>query len=997
MAASGVAPATMENTIMLCACEENEDLPQLAELPADLFTSCLTTPIKTALRWHWMKYNKYFPGRIDEAMLDNIPGNHGNRMTLLGEINWIFTAVTDTIAWCSFPVDLFQKLFRQDLLVASLFRNYLLAERLMRAFGCHPRSWPKLVPTHDHPIWGAWDHALDLLFHYLPHVLVGTEGAISADIILYQYRQQQQNLLNELPLVLAPPPASDVPKELFELTTAKTQELIAKLTAVERQGASAREKERKKASRRDITPPPGYEEMDSSGPTTSRGRHSHGKTSGGSPRRSARFVVQKHDPATANTPEKPVEKSDQASTTVSTSTTASAQPHSAPSHLPRSGTGGHLHGHHHGQHHQQQSQHESRDDQREPEETESYASSSDDIDVDEDDLEDEEDLEDDLESEEDGDYEDHSHRSQEEVGDESPVPPNTQSTQEVPQQQQPPSNHKASMPDLPKNLAFLSTLSIRSDPNDQTGNSGSAFRSRSVVGAASVLARINQYRPAPIIGPAPLPLVQGSEVDCRPSTFFTSQMTAFALWLRTCANDSPSGSRELQAAVQLPILLQVLLSQTHRIRALQLLSEFLDLGPWAVAHCITVGILPYIVRLFHSNVLDVKPQLVFIWGKIIASAQIDFSRHEGIRESGYRYFVSCLQDAANLSPLVRTMAAFALAKMLVKGETGEPDPLFQEVYYTSKPLSFIQIAADEIGRATASAAAEVARAGHAFDHLKVWLLLALGRVWMNCDEAKWLVLRPEGRRVIDTVIIPRLNDPYPVVRASAVFALGTLIDRIGGLAERRMSSLDVDMISHQVGIHLQQCTRDPCPLVRCEVVVALRSLVEQYEQRVVEQAYTCYCAIIQRLPLAPYTPEPTFSASTTTNVSSSEHCRTLSQAAAAALLRGMAELGGRISRSRSHRDLRRTSTNGVTESFTVASSLVKNNCNVGSLDGAACGTTDDTTPKFVEDFEPTEQGSIFAQLWDMVLVLAADPHPTVMKLANIVLLHILEELLFSMM
>lgn len=62
----------------------------------------------------------------------------------------------------------------------------------------------------------------------------------------------------------------------------------------------------------------------------------------------------------------------------------------------------------------------------------------------------------------------------------------------------------------------------------------------------------------------------------------------------------------------------------------------------------------------------------------------------------------------------------------------------------------------------------------------------------------------------------------------------------------------------------------------------------------------------------------------------------------------MAELGGRISRSRSHRDLRRTSTTGVAEPFTVASSLVKNNCNVESLDSAACGTTDDTTPKFVE-------------------------------------------------
>lgn len=43
------------------------------------------------------------------------------------------------------------------------------------------------------------------------------------------------------------------------------------------------------------------------------------------------------------------------------------------------------------------------------------------------------------------------------------------------------------------------------------------------------------------------------------------------------------------------------------------------------------------------------------------------------------------------------------------------------------------------------------------------------------------------------------------------------------------------------------------------------------------------------------------------------------------------------------------------------------------------------------DFAPTEQGDIFAQLWDMVLVLAADPYPSVVKLANIIFLHILEE------
>ena len=53
----------------------------------------------------------------------------------------MFTAITDTIAWNVLPRALFQKLFRQDLLVASLFRNFLLAERIMRAANCNPVRW----------------------------------------------------------------------------------------------------------------------------------------------------------------------------------------------------------------------------------------------------------------------------------------------------------------------------------------------------------------------------------------------------------------------------------------------------------------------------------------------------------------------------------------------------------------------------------------------------------------------------------------------------------------------------------------------------------------------------------------------------------------------------------------------------------------------------------------------------------------------------------------
>lgn len=44
-------PPSMKNCIQLAACEASELLPMIPDLPADLFTSCLTTPIKTALRW----------------------------------------------------------------------------------------------------------------------------------------------------------------------------------------------------------------------------------------------------------------------------------------------------------------------------------------------------------------------------------------------------------------------------------------------------------------------------------------------------------------------------------------------------------------------------------------------------------------------------------------------------------------------------------------------------------------------------------------------------------------------------------------------------------------------------------------------------------------------------------------------------------------------------------------------------------------------------------
>ena len=142
------------NDILLCACGENELLPMDPDLPADLFTSCLTTPIRIALRWYVLQKNiSRLNPNINQDMIDKIPGTVTDRKSMLGELNWIFTAVTDTIAWNSLPKDIFQRLFRQDLLVASLFRNFLLAERIMRSYGCHVCSRPALPPMYEHRLW----------------------------------------------------------------------------------------------------------------------------------------------------------------------------------------------------------------------------------------------------------------------------------------------------------------------------------------------------------------------------------------------------------------------------------------------------------------------------------------------------------------------------------------------------------------------------------------------------------------------------------------------------------------------------------------------------------------------------------------------------------------------------------------------------------------------------------------------------------------------------
>lgn len=155
--------------LMLVACGTDEVLPMAPEMPADIFTACLTTPMEIAIRWHVYRAGPLMPAiSLETAM--SLPGRLGDRRTALGELNWILTAITDTIAWSVLPRQLFKRLFRQDVLVASLFRNYLLALRIMKQFRCTARCWPAIPSSAviAHELWQAWDQALDCALSQIP-------------------------------------------------------------------------------------------------------------------------------------------------------------------------------------------------------------------------------------------------------------------------------------------------------------------------------------------------------------------------------------------------------------------------------------------------------------------------------------------------------------------------------------------------------------------------------------------------------------------------------------------------------------------------------------------------------------------------------------------------------------------------------------------------------------------------------------------------------------
>jgi regulator-associated protein of mTOR len=287
--------------------------------------------------------------------------------------------------------------------------------------------------------------------------------------------------------------------------------------------------------------------------------------------------------------------------------------------------------------------------------------------------------------------------------------------------------------------------------------------------------------------------------DYQHSTFFAEQLTAFEVYLS-------SGPTEKNPPDQLPIVLQVLLSQAHRLRALILLSKFLDLGPWAVHLALSIGIFPYVVKLLQSAAQELKPVMVFIWARIMA---VDHTvQNDLLKDNGIHYFITILSPSSPIpvgnASEHRAMCAFIVAIFCKDYPQGQNVCLAPALFEAC--LTHLMDVENPL--------------------LRQWSCLCLSMLWLDFPEAKWMGIRCSAP--------PRLCelslDPVPEVRAAMLHALTSFIG-IPDLTDQ------VAQIEESLAMAVMPMGSDGSVLVRRELLVFFSTFVKRYQNKFLVAAY----------------------------------------------------------------------------------------------------------------------------------------------------------------
>ena len=274
--------------------------------------------------------------------------------------------------------------------------------------------------------------------------------------------------------------------------------------------------------------------------------------------------------------------------------------------------------------------------------------------------------------------------------------------------------------------------------------------------------------------------------------FFTEQIEIFDVWLRFNVNSHTPPE-------QLPVVLQVLLSQQHRLKALELLGKFLDFGPWAISSALSVGIFPYVLKLLTTQPKELRPLLTFIWAKILA---VDKSCQAELLNNGYSYFIQVLNDQS-VEPTQKVYSVFVLSCLVDNFPSGQE---------CAKKKHLIALCIYLITDKSSD--------DYKSSLLRQWCCICLGLCWQNYPAARW-----EGvRNMAHQFLIELISDPVPEVRAAAIFALGTYIGCGPGEegSQEQTNKLDAEIVNALIKNH------DIVFLVRKELIAALFSYINQF-------------------------------------------------------------------------------------------------------------------------------------------------------------------------